>query len=190
VIAEAIALADADGLVALSMPKLARRLGVGTMTLYGYVAGKDDLLDRMAASMLESIRPGDAGSWSDRAHHYFRSLRRAALEHPAFAALLTAGRIEAGSLGDALEALMVAARDEMDESEAARALLAALALTTGTISREMAAPIDTSAGVPRPGVAGAAPDRRWVTAMIAAADRSMARDEQFEWGLDAVLGDA
>lgn len=42
---EAIAIADTDGLAALSMRRLATSLGVGTMTLYYHVRDKDDLLD-------------------------------------------------------------------------------------------------------------------------------------------------
>jgi AcrR family transcriptional regulator len=43
----AIALADSEGLVAVTMRAVAGRLGVGTMTLYSYVEAKDELLDLM-----------------------------------------------------------------------------------------------------------------------------------------------
>lgn len=43
----AIALADAEGLDALSMRRVAKELGVGTMSLYRYVPGKAELLDLM-----------------------------------------------------------------------------------------------------------------------------------------------
>ncbi|GII98941.1 TetR family transcriptional regulator [Sediminihabitans luteus] len=60
----AIALADADGLAAVSMARVAESLGVTTMALYRYVANKDELLTLMSdagatpppASFLE---PGD-----------------------------------------------------------------------------------------------------------------------------------
>ncbi|WP_243407235.1 TetR/AcrR family transcriptional regulator [Frankia canadensis] len=41
----AIAIADADGLAAVSMRRLASSLGVGTMTLYYHVRDKDELLN-------------------------------------------------------------------------------------------------------------------------------------------------
>ncbi|MFI6502975.1 TetR/AcrR family transcriptional regulator C-terminal domain-containing protein [Nonomuraea typhae] len=44
----AIAVADAEGLHALSMRRVAAELGVATMTLYRHVPGKDDLLTQMA----------------------------------------------------------------------------------------------------------------------------------------------
>ncbi|WP_433548486.1 TetR/AcrR family transcriptional regulator [Streptomyces sp. CA-294286] len=45
--AAAVALADREGLAAVSMRRVARELGVGQSSLYRYVAGRDDLLDLM-----------------------------------------------------------------------------------------------------------------------------------------------
>lgn len=47
VIRTAIAIADAEGSVAVSMRRVATELGVATMSLYRHVSGKDDLLERM-----------------------------------------------------------------------------------------------------------------------------------------------
>ncbi len=47
IVEAAVALANAEGLEAVSMRRLAEQLGVGTMTLYSYVADKDELLDLM-----------------------------------------------------------------------------------------------------------------------------------------------
>lgn len=47
IVATAVALADREGISALSMRKVAAELGVGTMTLYRYVPGKGELLDLM-----------------------------------------------------------------------------------------------------------------------------------------------
>ena len=61
----AIELADAEGPEAISMRRIAGRLGVGAMTLYGYVADRDALLahmiDEVVAEMGEPGRP--SGSW-------------------------------------------------------------------------------------------------------------------------------
>lgn len=46
----AIELADADGLDALSMARLAQRVGSGTMSLYRHVANKDELLTFMVSA--------------------------------------------------------------------------------------------------------------------------------------------
>ena len=47
IVAQAVAIADADGLEAVSMRRVAADLGVGTMSLYRYVPGKEELLDLM-----------------------------------------------------------------------------------------------------------------------------------------------
>lgn len=51
VVRAAIDLADADGLDAVSMRRVAERLGLGTMSLYTYVPGKGELLDLMLDSV-------------------------------------------------------------------------------------------------------------------------------------------
>jgi AcrR family transcriptional regulator len=50
IVEAAIELADADGLGALSMARLAERLGCGTMSLYRHVANKDELVTFMLSA--------------------------------------------------------------------------------------------------------------------------------------------
>ncbi|PRX49896.1 TetR family transcriptional regulator [Prauserella shujinwangii] len=47
IVAKAIAVADAEGLAAVSMRRIAGELGVTAMSLYGYVPGKAELVDVM-----------------------------------------------------------------------------------------------------------------------------------------------
>ena len=47
IVRDAIAVADAEGLEAISMRRIAREVGAGAMSLYWYVASKEELLDRM-----------------------------------------------------------------------------------------------------------------------------------------------
>ncbi len=54
ILAAAIALADAEGLPALSMRRVAVELDVATMSLYRHVASKDALIDHMVESMLHA----------------------------------------------------------------------------------------------------------------------------------------
>lgn len=59
VVSAAIGLADAEGLAAASMGRLATALRVGTMTLYTYVKSRSDLLDLMVDQvLLERALPG------------------------------------------------------------------------------------------------------------------------------------
>jgi AcrR family transcriptional regulator len=57
----AVALADAEGLAAVSMARVAERVGVTTMALYRYVSSKDDLLALMMETAL-----GDAVAAAER----------------------------------------------------------------------------------------------------------------------------
>jgi AcrR family transcriptional regulator len=50
--AAAIAVADAEGIDAVSMRRVAAELGLGTMSLYHYVHSKDELLDLMADGIM------------------------------------------------------------------------------------------------------------------------------------------
>ena len=47
IVSAAIAVADAEGLDALSMSRVAGQLGTATMSLYRYIAAKGELLDLM-----------------------------------------------------------------------------------------------------------------------------------------------
>ena len=49
----ALEITDREGVAALSMRNLADRLEVGTMTLYGYFASKEELLEAMVATATE-----------------------------------------------------------------------------------------------------------------------------------------
>jgi AcrR family transcriptional regulator len=64
--AAALAIADAEGIDAVTMRRVARALGAGTMTLYHYVRTKDDLLALMSDALLgELLVPEEAlaGGW-------------------------------------------------------------------------------------------------------------------------------
>ncbi|GAB3458615.1 TetR/AcrR family transcriptional regulator [Actinophytocola sediminis] len=66
IVAVAIELADADGLGAVSMRRVADRLGVGTMSLYTYVPGKAELIDVMFDTVLGEPAPPAAPTWRER----------------------------------------------------------------------------------------------------------------------------
>lgn len=53
IVRSAIAMADAEGLAAVSMRRIAERLGRSAMSLYSYVPGKAELLDLMLDRVLE-----------------------------------------------------------------------------------------------------------------------------------------
>lgn len=55
VVTEAIRLADRDGVTGLSMRRLAGAMGAGAMSLYHYVANRDELLDAMIDVVFDEI---------------------------------------------------------------------------------------------------------------------------------------
>jgi AcrR family transcriptional regulator len=83
VLAAAVALADAGGVEALSMRKLAQRLGVVPMALYKHVASKDELLDGMVDLVVGEIDPPAAGTdWRVAIRGRAISAREALRRHP------------------------------------------------------------------------------------------------------------
>lgn len=77
-----ITLADADGLKALSMRRVAEALGVGTMSLYTYVPGKGELIDVMVDTVQAATGREPARGW--RAHLTYVARENLALyrRHP------------------------------------------------------------------------------------------------------------
>ncbi len=93
---QAIAIADRDGLDALSMRRLAEGLGVEAMSLYHHVPSKAALLDVMADALARELPEPPAGGWRDclaAAAHAWRDLAR---RHPG-AFVLLATRSTAGA---------------------------------------------------------------------------------------------
>ncbi|MEV4482080.1 TetR/AcrR family transcriptional regulator [Micromonospora coxensis] len=84
IVRAAIEVADAEGLAALSMRRVAERLGVGTMSLYTHVPGKGELLDVMLDTVYgETARPQDVdGGWRGRLEQIARENWALYLRHP------------------------------------------------------------------------------------------------------------
>ncbi|GAA3754225.1 TetR/AcrR family transcriptional regulator C-terminal domain-containing protein [Salinactinospora qingdaonensis] len=59
IVAAAIEIADADGMAAISMRRVAQRLGVGTMSLYTHVPGKAELVDVMLDAAYGEVAVGE-----------------------------------------------------------------------------------------------------------------------------------
>lgn len=83
VLRAAVALADEDGIDAVSMRRLAQVLGVVPMALYKHVAHKDALLDGMVDAVLAEIDAPDPGlGWADAVRARILSARAVMLRHP------------------------------------------------------------------------------------------------------------
>ncbi|SNR64045.1 TetR/AcrR family transcriptional regulator [Blastococcus mobilis] len=93
IVAAAVTVADAEGLSAVSMRRVAADLGTAAMTLYGHVPGKGELVDLMLDSVLGELYPDrpPTGSWRARLEAVARENRALFLRHP-WAVHLAAGR--------------------------------------------------------------------------------------------------
>jgi AcrR family transcriptional regulator len=95
VVDAAVELADAEGLGALSMRRLASDLGVGAMTLYTYVPGKAELLDLMVDSALgefASAYAPAADEWRPRLEALARASWTLYERHPWLLHVAASGR--------------------------------------------------------------------------------------------------
>jgi AcrR family transcriptional regulator len=91
-LAAAVALADADGLHAVTMRRLAGDLGVEAMSLYHHLPGKEALLDALADTVvgeigvavdrLEAVDDPAAGDWRAAVRRRCLTAREVMLRHP------------------------------------------------------------------------------------------------------------
>ena len=86
IVQAAVRFIDRDGAQGLTMRGLAHDLGVGPMTLYRYVTGREDLLEAVVAELLEGVRSDvdeELGqTWQGYLQTLAHSVRRIAVEHP------------------------------------------------------------------------------------------------------------
>lgn len=82
IVEAAIAIADADGIGALSMQRVATELGSATMSLYRHVPSKDDLVALMLDTAMAERLDLPMGDWRAALEHWARRTREMYLRHP------------------------------------------------------------------------------------------------------------
>ncbi|MEU5154667.1 TetR/AcrR family transcriptional regulator [Glycomyces sp. NPDC021274] len=83
IVAEAVAIADTEGLQKVSMKHLAERLGSGVMSLYRHVPGKDELVLLMYDSLMAGPLPlPDADTWRETLRLWGFGVRELFTTHP------------------------------------------------------------------------------------------------------------
>jgi AcrR family transcriptional regulator len=78
-----VAIADAEGLDALSMRKVASQLGIGAMSLYTYVPGRSELIELMIDRVYaDHPLPDPALGWRARLEEWMRATWQTYAAHP------------------------------------------------------------------------------------------------------------
>ena len=92
VIEAAVGLADAQGIEALTMRRLAQELGVEAMSVYHHVANKDDILDGIVQQVLEECElPAPGDEWKAAIRRTAISTHEVLVRHPWAANLILGG---------------------------------------------------------------------------------------------------
>jgi AcrR family transcriptional regulator len=133
-IGAAIGIIDRDGLEALTIRSLAEELGIGTMTLYSYVGGKDDLLDQIALRLLGRIpsEVSSGSSWSAHLTAIMSRLHDTLRQHPGVAAISMTPRGPIAALDPLRELILRILHDVgFPPRDAVNALTALVTYVTG-----------------------------------------------------------
>jgi AcrR family transcriptional regulator len=92
----ALAVADAEGIEAVTMRRLARELGVEAASLYHHVRGKGEILDGLVDLVAADIEvPAPSGDWREAIRRRAQNTRAVLLQHP-WAVSLMASRTTPG----------------------------------------------------------------------------------------------
>lgn len=194
VIEAALALVDAEGAAALTMPALARTLGCGVMTLYGYVDSKEDLLAALAQRALAELRlpddlPADAG---DILRIWGMSLRSTFLDHPSLPAIFLSQPVVGPGILYGLESLLAALNERGHAPRTAvRAVYAVVTYAVGFVAWEAPRTRQQTQAVYaatwRQAFAALPPDDLPLTATVLDQLGEVANEKQFTLGLNALV---
>ncbi|MFE0104900.1 TetR/AcrR family transcriptional regulator [Streptomyces sp. NPDC059009] len=135
IVRAAVRLADADGMEAVSLRKVAGALGVGPMRLYGYIDTKEELLDLMVDAVHAEIRPEGDG-WRAALRSFAESTRQAVHRHEWLADLI-GGRPRLGPHALARGEAVYAAMDGVDMDTVVPVVAAVDAYVIGAVRREI-----------------------------------------------------
>jgi AcrR family transcriptional regulator len=193
VVEAALHLADQQGIEALTMPNLARHLDCGVMTIYGYVAGKEDLLGAIAQIGLRDLRlPQPPPDLVDQLLiAWGRSLRQTLLAHPSLPMIFLSQPVIGAAIFRGVEALLARlSRAGMAPAAGVHAIYAVLIYASGFVAWEMPRTRRQSeaayAASWRRAFAELPRDRFPITETVLEELATVAGDVQFEMGLAAL----
>jgi AcrR family transcriptional regulator len=89
----ALRVIDADPPDAFTMRRVADELGMGVMTLYGYVRNKEEILEGITVLLFEEAhRASSTANWDERLRAEMRALHTVGRRHPNLVTLVLAQR--------------------------------------------------------------------------------------------------
>jgi AcrR family transcriptional regulator len=203
VVGAAVELADADGLEAVSMSRVAERLGFTTMSLYRHVRSKDELVGLMVEAAVGTPTKRTEGSpdgWRSGLERWSRDLLAVVQRHPWLLAVSLAsmplGPNRLTWLDSGLEALAGTALS-WDDKAAVTLLLNGFVFTEARTAAELAGPArdgsPAAATAAMPHALSALVDAERFPALRRALDAGIFepsesdRDADFAFGLERIL---
>lgn len=190
----AVALADTKGLSAVTMRRVGDALGVEAMSLYRYVAGKDDLLDGMVDAVFAAVPLPEGPRWRPALRRRAHDVRAALRRHPWSLGLLDSRRTPGPATLRHHEAVLGVLRgDGFDVPAAAHAYSVLDSYVYGFALQQASMPFDTaeeSVALARE-IVGRFADGEYPHLAEFAAEHVMVPGydygDEFAWGLDLVL---
>jgi TetR/AcrR family transcriptional regulator, tetracycline repressor protein len=152
IVAEAVALLDAEGLDGVTTRKLAVRLGVQSPTLYWHLSNKAALVNALAEAILEQEfpgtpqPPGPEERWQDWLRELAGRLRRALLAHPDGARVLSLAQLSLKMAAISELAMSTLTSRGVPLRQARVIVLTVERFTVGHVLEEQAPRPDTEAG--------------------------------------------
>ncbi|MFC4337125.1 TetR/AcrR family transcriptional regulator [Salininema proteolyticum] len=199
VVSAAVALADAEGMDAVTLPRVAADLGVTKMSLYRYVGSKDELLVHMQDHAFgPAPERGDAG-WREELKNWAFAQAEVMAEHPWLMDLPVSGPPRGPNAIDWLDAALSALRGTglgVSEKLGIVTVVSTYARSSRQMSAEMAS--ERSAGTEQ-----VEAEREWQAALFELVDperypeaaglmaepvfEPAGEDAEFLFGLDLIL---
>jgi AcrR family transcriptional regulator len=147
IIATAVQMADREGIAAVTLRRLATRLGVHVTSLYNHVATKESVLDGMVESLLtEANLPTGEIGWEEWIRRFAVAMRAIARKHPGAFEVLQHRPVQGPQAAQVAEAGLAAFRaGGFDPKQAYSALKSAMLAVLGLV-------LDDLAGLRTPGL--------------------------------------
>lgn len=187
----ALGCVDAEGIDALSMPRLARELGVGTMTLYGYVSDKNDLLDAVVDMAVRDVPDLTIAEldWRAAVEAVVEAVHEVLETHPAIVAIRLRQpvvRPEALRFGETVMGLLLAAGFEPERAASCFRLLFTYVFGSSALGSRRAEAADRRHAAEA--IAALDPSTHpTLTAHVGPFSAAISGDDEFRFGLNLIL---